>query len=85
MQIRLIDAARLPQSLARVREPSAPPLRVGVVQHAWTADTDVLLGWLHTAVDAAAARGAQIVFLPEVTLYRYPADTLPAVEITDYH
>jgi N-carbamoylputrescine amidase len=38
----------------------------------------VLLGWLHTAVDAAAARGARIVFLPEVTLYRYPADTLPA-------
>jgi len=78
MQIRLIAAPALPQSLARVREPSAPPLRVGVVQHAWTADTGVLLGWLHTAVDAAAARGARIVFLPELTLCRYPADTLPA-------
>jgi N-carbamoylputrescine amidase len=78
MQIRLIEAPTLPQSLARVREPSAPSLRVGAVQHAWTADSDVLLGWLHAAVDAAAARGARIVFLPELTLYRYPADTLPA-------
>jgi N-carbamoylputrescine amidase len=78
MQIRLIEAPTPPRSLARVHEPSAPSLRVGVVQHAWTADSDVLLGWLHTAVDTAAARGARIVFLPELTLYRYPADTLPA-------
>jgi N-carbamoylputrescine amidase len=77
MQIRLFEAPALPRSLARVHEPSAPPLRVGVVQHAWTADTGGLLGWLHAAVDAAAACGARIVFLPEVTLYRYPADTLP--------
>ncbi|HEV2371445.1 MAG TPA: nitrilase-related carbon-nitrogen hydrolase [Streptosporangiaceae bacterium] len=77
MQICVIEAPALPRSLARVHEPSVPPLRVGVVQHAWTADTDVLLGWLHAAVDAAAARSARIVFLPELTLYRYPADTLP--------
>jgi N-carbamoylputrescine amidase len=78
MQIRLIEAPTPPQSLARVHESSAPSLRVGVVQHAWTADSDALLCWLYTAVDTAAARGARIVFLPELTLYRYPADTLPA-------
>jgi N-carbamoylputrescine amidase len=50
-------------------------LRIGVVQHAWSPEG--LLEWLDAAVDAAAARGARIVFLPELTLARYPADTLP--------
>ena len=47
-----------------------------MVQHAWAPDgrTD----WLEQAVDAAAEHGARIVFLPEVTLSRYPADTLPS-------
>jgi N-carbamoylputrescine amidase len=64
-----------PPSLARVRLTDAPPLRIGVVQHAWSAEG--LLEWLDEAIDAAAGRGARIVFLPEVTLSRYPADVLP--------
>ena len=52
-----------------------PPLRIGVVQHRW--QQDGLAGWLDEAVAAAAARGARIVFLPEVTFARYPADVLP--------
>ncbi|SNY46892.1 nitrilase-related carbon-nitrogen hydrolase [Paractinoplanes atraurantiacus] len=60
-------------SPARVDAPSRPPLRIGVVQHRWRADAgelkDVLLG----AIGQAAAEGAQVVFLPELTLSRYPA------------
>ncbi|WP_460604278.1 nitrilase-related carbon-nitrogen hydrolase [Jatrophihabitans fulvus] len=73
--MRVIEAPPPPPSLARVHEPSDPPVRVGVVQHAWSRDG--LTDWLAAAVDAAARRGARIVFLPEVTLSRYPADTLP--------
>jgi N-carbamoylputrescine amidase len=36
-----------------------------------------MTAWLDAAIDAAAASGASIVFLPEITLSRYPADTLP--------
>jgi N-carbamoylputrescine amidase len=78
MQIRVIEAAAPPVSLARVTEPDTVPLRVGVVQHAWSADRDALIAWLDAAIAAAAQRGARVVFLPEVTLARYPADTLPA-------
>jgi N-carbamoylputrescine amidase len=75
MTIRVIEGAAQP-SPARVRESDRPPLRVGVVQHAWSADG--LDEWLDQAIDAAAGHGARIVFLPEVTLSRYPADTLPS-------
>jgi len=75
--IRVIEGpAAPPPSLARVHAPSGePPLRIGVVQHAW--QPDGLVDWLDAAIDAAAERGARIVFLPEVTLLRYPADVLP--------
>jgi N-carbamoylputrescine amidase len=74
--IKVIEGpAAPPPSLARVHPSDAPPLRIGVVQHAWSAEG--LVEWLDEAVDAAAARGARIVFLPEVTLSRYPADVLP--------
>ncbi len=64
-------------SPARVDEPERPPLRVGLVQHAWDPDRDRLLATLHEGVRTAADAGARIVFLPELTLSRYPADTLP--------
>lgn len=57
------------------------PLRIGVVQHAWAAQG--LTDWLAEAIDTAAERGARIVFLPEVTLARYPADTLPTGSATE--
>jgi N-carbamoylputrescine amidase len=74
--VRVIEgpAAPLP-SPARVHPATAPTLRIGVVQHEWRADG--LTEWLDAAIGAAAERGARIVFLPEVTLSRYPADTLP--------
>jgi len=65
------------ESPARVGAGARTPLRIGVIQHEWNSDHEVLRAWLNNAVDAAAAAGAQIVFTPELTLSRYPADTLP--------
>lgn len=69
--------AEVPESPARVDPPTRPPFTVGVVQSRWHADPDahraVLLDGIHTAAEA----GAQVVFLSELTLSRYPADTRP--------
>lgn len=73
----LITAPDVPVSWARVEDPSAPPLRVGLVQHAWRDDPEALTRVLTDGVTQAADAGARIVFLPELTLSRYPADTLP--------
>lgn len=75
--IRIIEAGPIPVSHARTDRDQGPVLRVGVVQHAWDGDADQLTAHLHELIGAAAARGAQIVFLPEITLLRYPADGLP--------
>jgi N-carbamoylputrescine amidase len=53
-------------------------LRVGLVQHEWRQDTDQLLDALHEGIRTAAGAGAEIVFLPELTLSRYPAYQVPA-------
>src|SRR5438309_289132 len=73
--VKVIEGAAVPPSPARVNPSAAPPLRIGVVQHAWSPAG--LTEWLDAAIDAAAGRGARIVFLPEVTLSRYPADAPP--------
>jgi N-carbamoylputrescine amidase len=75
MTIRVIEGEVQP-SPARIRDSDRAPLRIGVVQHAWSPDG--LDDWLDAAIDAAAGRGARIVFLPEVTRSRYPADTVPS-------
>lgn len=75
--MRLITADGVPTSLARVHEPTQPPVRVGLVQHAWDDDGDRLRATLLDGIRTAADAGAQVVFLPELTLSRYPADTLP--------
>jgi N-carbamoylputrescine amidase len=51
-----------------------PPLRVGLVQHRWRPDTAELTRVLREGIDRAAGEGATAVFLPEITLLRYPAD-----------
>jgi N-carbamoylputrescine amidase len=81
--IRVIESDGVPVSMARVTEPTSPPLRVALVQHRWNADAAALVGWLDDAIDAAAAAGAAIVFLPEITLSRYPADTIPVGTASD--
>lgn len=64
-------------SPARTRSAARLPLTVGLVQIRWR-DTpaehrEVLRDGVLTARDA----GAQVVFLPELTLSRYPADARP--------
>ena len=64
-------------SPARVDEPTRPPLRVGLVQHKWRADAAELREVLSAGIALAAEAGAQVVFLPELTLSRYPAFEAP--------
>lgn len=75
--MQLICAPEVPTSWARVHPPQQPPVRVGLVQHAWDQDADRLRETLRGGIQQAAQAGAAIVFLPELTLSRYPADTLP--------
>ncbi|RYU08409.1 nitrilase-related carbon-nitrogen hydrolase [Nocardioides iriomotensis] len=71
--MKLLTNLTTPPSLARARRPQRPPLRVGLVQHAWRPDADELAGVLTDAIGTAAGEGAQVVFLPELTLSKYPA------------
>ena len=77
--MKLLVAPRLP-SPARVHPSSRPPLTIGVVQTRWHADPAEHVAVLDDAVAQAAAAGAQLVVLPELTLSRYPADTPPVGE-----
>lgn len=74
IEISCLDA---PASLARTTPSSRKALRVGVVQHQWQADSAAVEAELNEGISRAAALGACVVFLPELTLSRYPADTLP--------
>ena len=67
--------ATAPEPLSRTTPSDRPPLRVGLVQHRWRPDADELAEVLRGAIDRAAGEGARVVFLPEITLLRYPADT----------
>lgn len=64
-------------SLARVHDSTRPPLTVGLVQTRWHADPDEHAAVLDDGIASAAAAGAEVVFLPELTLLRYPADQTP--------
>ncbi len=70
-----ITALTPPESLTRVTETDRVPLRVGVVQHRWHDDAQLLQAELTAAIGDAAQLGAKVVFLSELTLSRYPADT----------
>jgi N-carbamoylputrescine amidase len=66
--------AEAPEPLSRSTPTDRPPLRVGLVQHRWRPDRAELVKSVRGGIDRAAAAGARIVFLPEITLLRYPAD-----------
>jgi len=72
--MQLITADGPLPSPARVEPPDRPTVRVGLVQHRWRPDTEELARELHEAIGRAAGAGAEVVFLPEITLLRYPAD-----------
>lgn len=71
--MRTLTAAAAPP-LSRSTPSDRPPLRVGLVQHRWRDDAAKLARTLREGVDRAAGDGATAVFLPEITLLRYPAD-----------
>jgi N-carbamoylputrescine amidase len=62
-------------SPARLAPPELPTTRVGAVQCAWSADPGEHLGRLERGIRLAAAQGAQVVCLQELTLSPYfPVD-----------
>ena len=50
---------------------------IGLVQTRWYESPDLHIQRIHEGVSACAEAGASVVFLPELTLNRYPADTKP--------
>lgn len=72
-------------SPARMTPPTRTPLRVGVVQHRWHSTPSTLRAELDEGIERAARLGATVVFLPELTLSRYPADAPPENDLTRPH
>ena len=66
-----------PDSPARTVPSTRPPLRIGVVQHRWQSSPAAVRAELNDGIERAARLGASVVFLPELTLSRYPADQVP--------
>ena len=69
--IRLITAPGPHHSPARKRPPRRATFRIAAVQERWRADPDEHAGALAAGVKRAAAEGAQLVCLHELTLSRY--------------
>ena len=67
-----------PKSLSRVREPERAVVKVAAVQIDHNVDSAAHIATVIEAIETAVDAGAQIIFLPELTLSRYPADTLPS-------
>jgi N-carbamoylputrescine amidase len=72
---RLLTAYPPPPSPARTRPSDRAPLRVGLVQERWHSDPDEHQAALAEVIRAAAAQGAAIVCLQELTLSPYFAIT----------
>jgi N-carbamoylputrescine amidase len=66
-----------PKSLSRVREPERAVIKVAAVQISHNVDPASHTATVVEAIEIAVDAGAKIIFLPELTLSRYPADTLP--------
>jgi N-carbamoylputrescine amidase len=68
-------ALQVPESPARTRPATRPPLRVGLVQQRWHPDATEHQRTLAEGIALAADQGAQIVCLQELTLSPYFAIT----------
>ena len=66
-----------PKSLRRVREPERAVIKVAAVQLSHNVDSAAHTATVIGAIEIAVEAGAQIIFLPELTLSKYPADALP--------
>lgn len=69
--MRVLTAFAPPTSLARVHEPERGPLRVGAVQQRWHEDPAEHRAALAEGIRLAAAEGAKLVCLQELTLSPY--------------
>ena len=78
MKLTIAEASR---SLSRVKAATRTPLRVALVQMKWHESPIEHLTKLNEGIKLAAQNGAKIVFLPELTLSRYPADVMPTGEV----
>lgn len=63
--------------LSRVKPSTRKPITVALVQTRWHEDQNEHQAKLSEGIKLAAQSGATIVFLQELTLSRYPADTKP--------
>ena len=68
---KLIEKTGVEESLARTRPPGRKPFRIAAVQERWHADPDEHREALATAIRIAAAQGARLVTLQELTLSPY--------------
>ena len=74
--MKLISSKSLPSPcLIQGREPRIT--HIGLVQTKWSESPDAHAEQLAEGVGTCAEAGASVVFLPELTLSRYPADTRP--------
>ena len=76
-----LTIAESPKSLSRVKDATRAPLRVALVQMKWHESQIEHVASLNAGIKLAANNGAKIVFLPELTLSRYPADVMPEGEV----
>lgn len=74
--MKLTIAEKLPP-LSRVSAPERGSIRAAAVQVSWRNDKLEHKANLEKAIRLAASNKAEIVFLPELTLSRYPADVCP--------
>ncbi|MHB1835136.1 MAG: nitrilase-related carbon-nitrogen hydrolase [Solirubrobacteraceae bacterium] len=81
----LLTAYPPPPSLARVRPPERPPLRLGLVQERWHPDPDEHEEALAAGIRIAAGEGARIVCLQELTLSPYFAVTAGGPDVAGAH
>lgn len=72
-----LTVATLPASLSRTRAPERAVVRVAAVQFRWRDNPTEHQQVIADAIRQAHQNGAQVVFLPELTLSRYPADVCP--------
>jgi N-carbamoylputrescine amidase len=77
--VELITAPHPPDSPARVNPPERDPFRIGLVQHRWHPDPNEHRAALAEGIRMAAAEGARLVCLQELTLSPYFAVTADAM------
>ena len=75
--MKVITSRALPP-LSRVLTPERQPVRVAALQCHWVPEPQEHAANIRQGIRLAAEAGAQIVFLPELTLSRYMADERPS-------